>query len=115
MAADGQLPAFYLQQPELTDLQKEKESREVVESPFVHPRALVEMHTERYIKLRDKRLLAESDRRRVGVLPNGYRPDTLWLKKHVDRQELALRDLEAQKDICTSAGSRPHGCRGSSP
>ena len=55
MAADGQLPAFYLQEPEMTDEQKLKESRGIIESPFGHPRALVEMHTERYLKLRDRK------------------------------------------------------------
>ena len=43
------------------------------------------------------------------MLPNGYRPETLWLKKHVDRNELALKELEAQKDICEIEFARSAG------
>ena len=62
MAADGQLPAFYLQEPEMTDEQKLKESRAIIESPFGHTRAHIETHTERYLKLHEKLWHAEAER-----------------------------------------------------
>ena len=109
MAADGQLPAFYLQEPEMTDEQKMKESRRIIESPFGHTRAHIETHTERYFRLREKLLKAEADRQLASVLPNGYRPETLWLKNHVDRNEQARKELEALKDTCEIELARAAG------